>query len=141
MTADLRPSAPSTADHPARALRVTLLGRLGVEVDGTALPVRGGKRRALLAALLLGAGRTLTVEELVERVWGVPADPANRSALQVHVARARALFDAHCGRPLIRGGDGGYRIDLAESESDLLAFRAWCAAPTPPTPRTPAPTC
>ncbi|MEV2278022.1 AfsR/SARP family transcriptional regulator [Nocardiopsis sp. NPDC049922] len=105
-------------------MRVTVLGRLGVEVDGTALPLRGGKRCALLAALLLGAGRTLSVEDLVDRVWGVPPGPANRGALQVHVARARALFDAHCGRPLIRGGDGGYRIDLAESESDLLAFRA-----------------
>ncbi|WP_232831947.1 AfsR/SARP family transcriptional regulator [Nocardiopsis sp. FIRDI 009] len=115
---------PSWRGHPSAGLRVTVLGRLGVEVGGDALPLRGDRRRALLAALFLGAGRTLAVGDLVTRVWGVSSNQANRSALQVHVARARALFDAHCGRPLILGGDGGYRIELDETESDLLTFRS-----------------
>uniref|UniRef100_UPI00036E81D2 AfsR/SARP family transcriptional regulator n=1 Tax=Nocardiopsis lucentensis TaxID=53441 RepID=UPI00036E81D2 len=123
-TADTRHAEPPSRGRPSGSLRVTVLGRLGAEVDGVALPLRGGKRRALLASLFLGAGRTLAVEDLVERVWGVPPDQANRSALQVHVARARALFDTYCGRPLILGGEGGYRIELDETESDLLTFRS-----------------
>nr|WP_150243376.1 AfsR/SARP family transcriptional regulator [Nocardiopsis quinghaiensis] len=93
-------------------------------MDGVPLRLRGGKRRAMLAALLLSAGRTVTTAHLIERVWGTPPSPSARSALQVHVVRARAILDHHCGTPLIRGGDGGYRIDLAEEQSDLLRFRS-----------------
>ncbi|MFE3457731.1 BTAD domain-containing putative transcriptional regulator [Nocardiopsis aegyptia] len=109
-------------------LHVGLLGQFVVEVDGVPLRLRGDKRRTVLATLLLRAGQTVPADHLVARVWGTPAGQVNRSALQVHVARARAIFDDHCGRPLIHGGDGGYRVDLEEGESDLLAFRALVAA-------------
>lgn len=113
-----------TAGRAVPELRVGLLGQFGVEVDGVPLRLRGDKRRAMLVALLLNAGHTVPTGGLIERIWGSPPSPAGRSALQVHVARARALFDHHCGTPLIRGGDGGYRIDLAEDQSDLLCFRS-----------------
>ncbi|MFD3685493.1 BTAD domain-containing putative transcriptional regulator [Nocardiopsis sp. NPDC058631] len=112
------------ADDGVRGLHVGLLGQFGVEVEGVPLSLRGDKRRAMIATLLLNAGSTVSAGHLVERVWGFPHTQANRSALQVHVARARALFDQCCGTPLIRGGNGGYRIDLAEEQSDLLRFRA-----------------
>jgi len=111
-------------DHGARGLHVGLLGQFGVEVEGMPLSLRGDKRRAMIATLLLNTGSTVPTGHLVERVWGSPHTQANRSALQVHVARARALFEHHCGAPLIRGGNGGYRVDLDEEQSDLLRFRA-----------------
>ncbi|GAA1447944.1 BTAD domain-containing putative transcriptional regulator [Nocardiopsis tropica] len=118
-TAGARP-----VDRGAGGLHVGLLGQFGVEVAGAPLNLRGDKRRALLASLLLNAGSTVPTAHLVERIWDAPPTQANRSALQVHVARARALFEHHCGTPLILGGNGGYRIDLAEEQSDLLRFRA-----------------
>ncbi|KOX24349.1 SARP family transcriptional regulator [Nocardiopsis sp. NRRL B-16309] len=117
-----------SARRDPRGLYVGLLGQFVVEVDGVPLRLRGDKRRTVLATLLLRAGQTVPADHLVARVWGTPAGQVNRSALQVHVARARAIFDDHWGRPLIHGGDGGYRVDLAEGESDLLAFRALVAA-------------
>lgn len=121
-TADAEP-----VRHGIRALHVGLLGQFGVEVEGVPLSLRGDRRRAVLATLLLRTGRTVPTADLVERVWGTPPSQAKRSALQVHIARARALFDHHCGAPLIRGGNGGYRVDLAEEQSDLLRFRALAA--------------
>ncbi len=113
---------PST-EHRVRGLHVSLLGRFGVRVDGVPLSLRGDRRRALLATLLLNAGRVVSTDDLIERVWATPGQAA-RGALQVHVARARALLDQHLGHPLIRGADGGYRIDLDEHRSDLLLFRS-----------------
>ncbi|MEU3019141.1 MULTISPECIES: AfsR/SARP family transcriptional regulator [unclassified Nocardiopsis] len=112
-------SAPEPA---SRGLYVSLLGRFGVQVDGAPLSLRGDRRRALLATLMLNAGRTVSTEELIERVWDAPG-PAAKGALQVHVARARALLERHLGTPLILGADGGYRIDLERERSDLLLFR------------------
>jgi DNA-binding SARP family transcriptional activator len=110
--------------HIASGLRVGLLGQFGVEMDGAPLRLRGDKRRALLATLLLNTGRTVPTAHLIERVWGSPASPSARSALQVHVTRVRAVLDQHCGTPLITGGDGGYRVDLTEDQCDLLRFRS-----------------
>ncbi|WP_304453821.1 AfsR/SARP family transcriptional regulator [Nocardiopsis sp. YSL2] len=121
-------SLSASARRDPRGLYVGLLGQFVVEVDGAPLRLRGDKRRTVLATLLLRAGHTVPADHLIARVWGAPAGQVNRSALQVHVARVRAIFDDHCGRPLIHGGDGGYRADLEEGESDLLCFRALVAA-------------
>jgi DNA-binding SARP family transcriptional activator len=110
--------------HTASGLRVGLLGQFGIEMDGVPLRLRGDKRRAMLAALLLNTGRTVPTAHLIERVWGTQPSPSARSALQVHVTRVRAVLDHHCGTPLITGGDGGYRVDLTEDQCDLLRFRA-----------------
>ncbi|WP_017589225.1 AfsR/SARP family transcriptional regulator [Nocardiopsis ganjiahuensis] len=123
----VRPQAQPLETGPlepaARGLYVSLLGRFGVQVDGVPLSLRGERRRALLATLLLNAGRVVPTDDLIERVWAT-AGQASRGALQVHVARARALLEQHLGDPLIRGAEGGYRIDLDEHRSDLLLFRS-----------------
>lgn len=120
---ELAPQEPTFLKPAVQGLYVSLLGRFGVQVDGVSLSLRGDRRRALLATLLLNAGRVVSTDDLIERVWDTPGQAA-RGALQVHVARARALLEQHLGTPLIRGAEGGYRIDLDQHRSDLLLFRA-----------------
>lgn len=106
-------------------VRVGLLGRLTVEAGGEPLLLRGNKRRALLATLLLRAGRTVPAEVLADRMWGREARGKDRrGALQVHVARLRALFAEKLGSPFVLGDDGGYRVELLEEECDLLRLRS-----------------
>lgn len=106
-------------------VRVGLLGRLTVEAGGEPLLLRGNKRRALLATLLLRAGRTVPAEVLADRMWGRDTDGRDRrGALQVHVARLRALFTETLGSPFVLGDDGGYRVELREEECDLLRLRS-----------------
>ncbi|GAB3721294.1 AfsR/SARP family transcriptional regulator [Nocardiopsis oceani] len=112
----------ATAAPPSQGLYVCLLGHFTVQVDGVPLRLRGDRRRALLATLLLNAGKAVHTDALIERVWETGGQAA-RGALQVHVARARALLEQQVGHPLIQGADGGYRIDLEEHRSDLLHFR------------------
>jgi DNA-binding SARP family transcriptional activator len=59
-----------------------LLGPLLVRCDGEAVPVQRGKQRAVLAVLLLNAGRAVSADELAETLWGSsppPSAPGSRS--------------------------------------------------------------
>jgi DNA-binding SARP family transcriptional activator len=106
-----------------------LIGPLTVRCDGAAVPVAPGKQRAVLAALLLDAGRVVPVDELAEALWG-PEPPASaRVTVQNYVMRLRkALGDA--GRDLITTQPGGYLISVPPpGEVDVARFAALvCAA-------------
>uniref|UniRef100_UPI000369663D AfsR/SARP family transcriptional regulator n=1 Tax=Nocardiopsis chromatogenes TaxID=280239 RepID=UPI000369663D len=103
-----------------------VLGPLSVTYGGDPVELRGTKRRALLALLLLRCGRTVPVADIVAALWGPDAAPeARKGSLQVHVARLRAALGGECGgRILVTGGDGGYRIELPPDRLDLLRLRA-----------------
>jgi DNA-binding SARP family transcriptional activator len=78
-------------------MRLRILGPLEVlDTQGRRLEVSGTKRRALLATLVVQAGRTVSIPRLVAELWG-PAPPANAvNALQAHIVRLRrALPEDH----------------------------------------------
>jgi DNA-binding SARP family transcriptional activator len=54
----------------ATGMEFGLLGPLVVRRGGVAVAVPPGKQRAVLAALLLKAGRMVAVDELAEVLWG-----------------------------------------------------------------------
>jgi len=57
-----------------------ILGPLAVEDDGRTIPLAGAKQRALLALLLLGRGRPVSTDRLIEEIWnGKPPETALKS--------------------------------------------------------------
>ena len=74
------------------ALEIRLLGTLQVTIDGRPAGTGGSKRDALLALLALRRGRPVSINELIDELWGaeVPASP--RNAIHHHVARLRAAL-------------------------------------------------
>lgn len=52
-----------------------LLGPLTVRMNRVIVPITPGKQQALLAALLLEAGRTVTVDHLAELLWSPGSPP------------------------------------------------------------------
>jgi len=80
-------------------VRFGLLGPLAVWTDhGEPVTVPGRKVRALLANLLVNAGRPVSADRLVDDLWGeaAPADPT--AALHVRVSQLRrALANAEPG--------------------------------------------
>jgi DNA-binding SARP family transcriptional activator/tetratricopeptide (TPR) repeat protein len=86
-----------------------LLGPLLVTRDDDEVPIRPGKQRILLAALLLQAGRLVTAETLIDALWGDGAPATARNTLQVHVKRLREALGPGL---LVTDGSGGYRIDV-----------------------------
>src|SRR5918997_3276968 len=99
-----------------------------IEVDG---PVSGpyppgAKERAILARLLVDAGRTVPADALLEAAWdGVARDAAARS-LAVRVANLRSCLEPgrDRGAPsalLVREGPG-YRLAIAPEQVDAHRF-------------------
>ena len=107
------------------ATEFCLLGPLLVRRGEVALPVAGGKQRAVLAALLLSADRAVSLDELTEVLWGAAPPPSARVSVQNHVMRLRkALGDG----TRIRTHPHGYAIRLDHGEVDVSRFEAHLAA-------------
>ena len=70
------------------------------------VPLPGGKPRALLARLLLDAGRVVAAESLVDALWGETPPPSAPKVLQAHVSALRKALgggrDRDARRPATR---------------------------------------
>jgi predicted ATPase/DNA-binding SARP family transcriptional activator len=100
-----------------------VLGTLGVvDDDGSALALGGVRQRALLAALLLDAGRPVPAARLIDAVWHEPPWSAAH-AVEVYVSKLRKTFAAAGRRDLFLWRERGYVAALRPGELDLERFR------------------
>lgn len=82
-----------------------LLGPVELWVAGRPVELGPAKRRTVLAALLVDAGRWVPAETLIDRVWGEDPPAQVRATLYAHVARIRrVLGEVGAG---LAGGFGG----------------------------------
>ncbi|CCK28468.1 transcriptional regulator [Streptomyces davaonensis JCM 4913] len=94
--------------------------------DGTVVrPVGSPKVRLLLAALLLEAGRTVSVEALKDALWGGAPPASAHASLHNHVTRLRRLLD---DPSRLRAVSPGYLLRVDDGELDIHAFDAHTAA-------------
>lgn len=111
----------------APGLDFALLGPLEV-VDGDAsLTPRRHKPRALLVALLLRPGRVVTVEALIEAVWGGDLPASARNLIHGYVSDLRRDLDDPDGR-LLRTVPGGYLLEVPPQRVDAHRFERLVAA-------------
>ena len=101
----------------------SLLGPLVVRRDGIEIPVQRGKQRQLLAALLLNAGRLVSLDDLVATLWGPAPPPSVRQSLQNYVMRLRHTL-GEAGWARISTQPRGYLIRVGPGELDLSRFGA-----------------
>jgi DNA-binding SARP family transcriptional activator len=108
-------------------VRFGLLGPLElVDEDGRIIPLEGARLRVLLAALLLQANTPVSVEALVDAVWGGTPAPAASRTLRSHVGRLRRALGPTAGRVVAR--EPGYLIRVEPQELDVLEFERLCRA-------------
>ncbi|MBB6472010.1 BTAD domain-containing putative transcriptional regulator [Sphaerisporangium rubeum] len=116
-----------------------LLGPVEVVASGVRIAVGPPQRCTVLAALMVDAGRQVTVETLISRVWSDGPPERARRALQAHVTRLRRTLEQAGAlggpdAPLARRSDG-YLLGVEPERVDLHLFRlrlrqARQAAPT-----------
>src|SRR5438309_7279722 len=82
--------------------------------------VHGRKERAVLAYLLVHAGRTVPAEELVTAVWGEDAAPSAQKSLQVRLSVLRS--DLGGDGEILRREGAGYRLVVGPGELDARRF-------------------
>ncbi|MGW8356575.1 BTAD domain-containing putative transcriptional regulator [Streptomyces wedmorensis] len=114
-----RPAPRATAVR-ARAprLRISVLGPLRAWQDGRPLGLGHLRQQAVLAALALGAGRTLSRRELLDGVWGTEPPAAN--VVPVYIYRLRKTLRADDGPDtVIEHARHGYRLVPGAVDVDL----------------------
>jgi predicted ATPase/DNA-binding SARP family transcriptional activator len=101
-----------------------ILGQVEVRLpDGTPVSVGGPSVRALLALLLLDAGRIVPTERLIDGVYGEDPPPGAGKALQSHVSRLRRSLRQHGGaEELVEFHPAGYRMAVDPESVDAHRF-------------------
>ena len=99
-----------------------ILGPLEVRFEGEVVAVGGRRQRALLALLLLRANDVVSVDALVEGLWGESQPKTAAHALQVFVSDLRKALRAVGEDGRIVTQAPGYRIDVRPGELDLERF-------------------
>ncbi len=107
-------------------LQIRVLGPVSIVVDERPVPLGYAKQRCVLALLALEAGRVVSSDRIIDRVWGPQAPESVRGVLYGHVARLRrTLHDAggFGGRDIIQRRSSGYLLDIAPEAVDVNRFR------------------
>ncbi|MBM7774379.1 DNA-binding SARP family transcriptional activator/Tfp pilus assembly protein PilF [Actinokineospora baliensis] len=92
-----------------------VLGPVEVLVDGVVVGVGAGKLRALVGALAVRAGESVSTGELVGWLWGDDAPGRPRHTVQIYVMRLRRVLGAEA----IETTADGYRLAVGV---DLVRF-------------------
>ena len=95
-----------------------ILGSLEVVDDGREIPLGGTRQRAVLAILALHRGNVVSVDRLVDELWGERTPDTAVKTLQVYVSRLRKALG---GTALITQS-GGYLLDLDPGQLDSHRF-------------------
>ncbi|MEU4767041.1 BTAD domain-containing putative transcriptional regulator [Actinosynnema sp. NPDC023794] len=96
-----------------------VLGPVRARTGGGPVEVGGPKPRTLLALLAINAGRVVSLERLVDVLWGERPPGDSRSAIYTYVSTLRRAL----GDVLVRSG-GGYLLSVRPDQVDLHVFTA-----------------
>jgi predicted ATPase/DNA-binding SARP family transcriptional activator len=120
---------------PTRAplpVEFRLLGPVAVcDANGEPLAVGSPRQRAVLAALLLHGGESLSVDQFVDLLW--PGDAPRTAATMVHgaVAGLRRVLDGNRrgdAPQVLVTRDGGYTLQVAPEQVDAVRFERFMTA-------------
>ncbi|OBB75219.1 MULTISPECIES: BTAD domain-containing putative transcriptional regulator [Mycolicibacterium] len=107
-----------------------MLGPLQVTHADCPVDIGPPKQRAVLAVLLLAAGRVVSVDRLIDAVWGDDAPGSATASLQAYISNLRrALRDAgqsQVASPIVRQPPG-YFLNVEPGQVDLAVFASGCA--------------
>jgi WD40 repeat protein/DNA-binding SARP family transcriptional activator len=95
-----------------------LLGPLEVSGDGRMLSIGGPKQRAVLAHLLLRANEVVSVDRLIDAIWGDEPPETARNTLQTYVRHLRKAL----GAARVQHRPPGYVLVADPAEVDVLRF-------------------
>ncbi|MFF4105079.1 BTAD domain-containing putative transcriptional regulator [Streptomyces sp. NPDC001903] len=117
--------ARRTAAGPAAGptVRISLLGPLQAGQGGRPLNLGHLRQQAVLAALALGAGRTVSRQELLDGVWGMESPLTN--VVPVYVYRLRKVLRTGDGPDSVIEHDRcGYRLAPGAVEVDVARLES-----------------
>jgi class 3 adenylate cyclase/DNA-binding winged helix-turn-helix (wHTH) protein len=110
-----------------RELEFRLLGPLEVRREGRPVGLGGAKPRALLTDLLLRLGQVVSIDRLIEDLWGEEPPETAAHALEVYVSQLRKALalDRAGGRAssVLVTSRPGYVLEVEPEQVDVYRFR------------------
>jgi DNA-binding SARP family transcriptional activator/Tfp pilus assembly protein PilF len=103
-------------------LEFRILGPLEVWRDGNIVPIEAAHQRAVLATLLLRANRVVSVEQLIELLWGDHPPASARPTLQTLVSRLRHRLVPQRSAQLLQTRAPGYVLSIEPARLDAHRF-------------------
>jgi WD40 repeat protein/DNA-binding SARP family transcriptional activator len=108
-------------------MRFLVLGPLEVIGEGgDPLPIPGSKERTILASVIARAGRVVSVDDLVEELWGEHPPRTAEKTLGSYVSRLRRALQpgrsSGSNPDVIVSRGGGYSLESAGHQIDALRF-------------------
>ncbi|HEV8603431.1 MAG TPA: AfsR/SARP family transcriptional regulator, partial [Gaiellaceae bacterium] len=108
-----------------------ILGPLEVyDDDGDAVELGGRQQRLVLAMLLLHPNEVVSVDRLIDVVWGERAPASAVKNVRVHVSRLRKALEAgsrsggsESRKGIVRTRANGYLLEVAPGELDVDRFQ------------------
>ncbi|MGW8970913.1 AfsR/SARP family transcriptional regulator [Streptomyces platensis] len=122
------PSGAERAGSPDRAgrLRFQVLGPVRAWRGDRPLPLGPPQQRAVLAMLLLHAGRPVSVPQLVDALWDERPPPRAVGTVRTYVSRLRGLLEPERAprqhAQLLVSSGGGYALRLPGEALDAAGF-------------------
>jgi WD40 repeat protein/DNA-binding SARP family transcriptional activator len=101
-------------------MQIRVLGSVDVELNGSHVRLAGPKQRAVLSMLALNANATVSLERLVDGLWGEEPPSTAPKMVQQYVSQLRRLFAEDGAQILTR--DGGYELRVDAAAVDVLRF-------------------
>jgi DNA-binding SARP family transcriptional activator len=103
-----------------------VLGPLLVTAHGVRVPLGAAKQRAVLAMLVINRNRPVSVDSLIDAVWGDDPVPAARTSIQSHISTLRRLLAGAGVDPylVLASAPPGYQITIADADCDVGRFTA-----------------
>jgi DNA-binding SARP family transcriptional activator/tetratricopeptide (TPR) repeat protein len=107
-------------------MQFRLIGPVEIDSAGQVIEIGPPQQRLLAAALAVDAGRLVSVESLIDRVWDDPPAGARRT-LHVLISKMRRTLEDASRREAedvaVVRRSGGYVLQLSPDRVDVLRFR------------------
>lgn len=108
------------------SLRFGILGPLEAERGGTAVDLGPPKQKAVLAVLLISANQVLSLDRLIEMLWGDQVPARAHGSLQAYVHNLRKVIEPNRAvrsqAQVLVTRPPGYVLQIAPDELDATRF-------------------
>jgi DNA-binding SARP family transcriptional activator/tetratricopeptide (TPR) repeat protein len=104
-------------------VRLGILGPLTVRMGGTSVDLGSDRQRLLLGLLALSPGTPVSLDAIIELLWGASPPAAAVTLVQARISRLRRRLRTQPTTELIVAARGGYQLCIEGECLDLLEFR------------------
>ena len=105
-------------------MEVCVLGPLLLQVDATSLPLRGSRRRALVAYLAVSGSEVRSINRICDDLWDGHPSIGAAGTVKTYVSQLRKVAAEHGVRRVVETTPAGYRLDGEEVTVDASVFEA-----------------